>query len=101
MGCACFSSMRWQAALIVGHRLGKLGFSVLLFQDMPVIPTLSFITFLSDGGPLGLDESRHQARGVFGMLVGGRYLLCVCCFAISPRRMCEKFLLPAFWSGWR
>lgn len=93
-----FTGMRWQAALIGGIGLamsstaialqlmrnkgmnrnegGQLGFSVLLFQDMAVIPALSLIPFLSGGGGHG-DWMKISIKmaAFFGMLVGGRFLL--------------------------
>ncbi|CAK8740118.1 Glutathione-regulated potassium-efflux system protein KefC [Sodalis praecaptivus] len=94
-----FTSMRWQAALIGGIGLamsstaialqlmrdkgmnrnegGQLGFSVLLFQDMAVIPALSLIPFLSGGAGGHGDWMKIGIKlaAFFGMLVGGRYLL--------------------------
>ncbi|MGL9724564.1 glutathione-regulated potassium-efflux system protein KefB [Sodalis sp. (in: enterobacteria)] len=94
-----FTSMRWQAALIGGIGLamsstaialqlmrdkgmnrnegGQLGFSVLLFQDMAVIPALSLIPFLSGGAGGQGDWMKIGIKlaAFFGMLVGGRYLL--------------------------
>lgn len=91
-----FTSMRWQAELIGGIGLamsstaialqlmrdkgmnrnegGQLGFSVLLFQDMAVIPALSLIPFLS-GGHGDWMKIGIKLAAFFGMLVGGRYLL--------------------------
>lgn len=55
---------------------GQLGFSVLLFQDMAVIPALSLIPFLSGGGGHGdWMKIGIKLAAFFGMLVGGRYLL--------------------------
>ncbi len=56
---------------------GQLGFSVLLFQDMAVIPALAVIPFLSGagGGPSDWMMIGLKVAAFFVMLVGGRYLL--------------------------
>ncbi|TCV93633.1 glutathione-regulated potassium-efflux system protein KefB [Biostraticola tofi] len=56
---------------------GQLGFSVLLFQDMAVIPALSLIPLLASGGQEPSDWMRIGLKVIaFAvMLVGGRYLL--------------------------
>ncbi|WP_410013264.1 glutathione-regulated potassium-efflux system protein KefB [Sodalis sp. C49] len=56
---------------------GQLGFSVLLFQDMAVIPTLSLIPILAGGGSEPSDWMKigMKVAAFFIMLVGGRYLL--------------------------
>ncbi|GAA3576017.1 glutathione-regulated potassium-efflux system protein KefB [Gibbsiella greigii] len=94
----CLSRFSWQAAVIGGIGLamsstamalqlmrekgmnrnegGQLGFSVLLFQDMAVIPALALIPILVGGGTS--DDWQKIALKVAafaGMLIGGRYLL--------------------------
>ncbi|HEY0207892.1 glutathione-regulated potassium-efflux system protein KefB [Acerihabitans sp.] len=56
---------------------GQLGFSVLLFQDMAVIPALSLIPILAGGGgePSDWMKIGLKVAAFFVMLVGGRYLL--------------------------
>ncbi|WP_413736753.1 glutathione-regulated potassium-efflux system protein KefB [Sodalis sp. RH21] len=56
---------------------GQLGFSVLLFQDMAVIPALSLIPILAGGGgePSDWMKIAMKVAAFFIMLVGGRYLL--------------------------
>ncbi|QWA13783.1 glutathione-regulated potassium-efflux system protein KefB [Sodalis ligni] len=56
---------------------GQLGFSVLLFQDMAVIPALAVIPFLSGGSGVPSDWTKigMKVAAFFVMLVGGRYLL--------------------------
>ena len=56
---------------------GQLGFAVLLFQDMAVIPALALIPFLTGGGsgPSDWMKIGLKLAAFFGMLVGGRYLL--------------------------
>ncbi len=55
---------------------GQLGFSVLLFQDMAVIPALALIPLLAGGTASG-DWYRIALKiaAFAGMLLGGRYLL--------------------------
>ncbi|CCW31513.1 Glutathione-regulated potassium-efflux system protein kefB [Xenorhabdus nematophila F1] len=55
---------------------GQLGFSILLFQDMAVIPALAAIPFLA-GGTGSSDWYRIGLKiaAFAGMLLGGRYLL--------------------------
>ncbi|MDX7986266.1 glutathione-regulated potassium-efflux system protein KefB [Xenorhabdus sp. 12] len=59
-----------------GNEGGKLGFSVLLFQDMAVIPALAVIPLLA-GGVGSSDWYRIVLKiaAFAGMLLGGRYLL--------------------------
>ncbi|CFW61073.1 TPA: glutathione-regulated potassium-efflux system protein KefB [Yersinia enterocolitica] len=56
---------------------GQLGFSVLLFQDMAVIPALALIPILAGGGGETNDWVRigTKVAAFAGMLIGGRYLL--------------------------
>ncbi|AOM42034.1 glutathione-regulated potassium-efflux system protein KefB [Xenorhabdus hominickii] len=55
---------------------GQLGFSILLFQDMAVIPALAVIPLLA-GGAASNDWYRIGLKvlALVGMLLGGRYLL--------------------------
>ncbi|CNJ62501.1 glutathione-regulated potassium-efflux system protein KefB [Yersinia aldovae] len=94
-----FTQFSWQAAVIGGIGLamsstamalqlmrekgmnrnegGQLGFSVLLFQDMAVIPALALIPILAGGGGGANDWARIglKVAAFAGMLIGGRYLL--------------------------
>jgi len=94
-----FSHFAWQAALIGGIGLamsstamalqlmrekgmnrnegGQLGFSVLLFQDMAVIPALALIPILAGGNNGGNDwvGIGIKVAAFGGMLLGGRFLL--------------------------
>ncbi len=56
---------------------GQLGFSVLLFQDLAVIPALALVPLLAGNGDEHIDwvKAGFKALAFFGMLVGGRYLL--------------------------
>lgn len=94
----CLMNFSWQAAVIGGVGLamsstamslqlmkekgmtnnegGQLGFSILLFQDMAVIPALAMIPLLA-GGSGSSDWYRIGLKiaAFAGMLLGGRYLL--------------------------
>ncbi|NIG15546.1 glutathione-regulated potassium-efflux system protein KefB [Pantoea sp. Cy-640] len=56
---------------------GQLGFSVLLFQDLTVIPALALVPLLagSDSGHVDWLKVGMKVLAFAGMLVGGRYLL--------------------------
>ena len=93
------SDFSWQAAVIGGIGLamsstamalqlmrdkgmnrseaGQLGFSVLLFQDLAVIPALALVPLLagSDSGNIDWMKVGMKVLAFAGMLVGGRYLL--------------------------
>ncbi|KAA8727282.1 MAG: glutathione-regulated potassium-efflux system protein KefB [Ewingella americana] len=98
-GLLYLTDFAWQAALIGGIGLamsstamalqlmrdksmtrnegGQLGFAVLLFQDIAVIPALALIPLLA-GGPEGTNNWGMIGLKVLafaGMLIGGRFLL--------------------------
>jgi len=56
---------------------GQLGFSVLLFQDLAVIPALALVPLLagSDSGSVDWTKVGIKVLAFAGMLIGGRYLL--------------------------
>ncbi len=56
---------------------GQLGFSVLLFQDLAVIPALALVPLLagSDSGHTDWMKVGMKVLAFAGMLIGGRYLL--------------------------
>ncbi len=56
---------------------GQLGFSVLLFQDLAVIPVLALVPLLAGNADDHLDWTKVGLKVVAfaGMLIGGRYLL--------------------------
>ncbi|WP_312737311.1 glutathione-regulated potassium-efflux system protein KefB [Atlantibacter hermannii] len=56
---------------------GQLGFSVLLFQDLAVIPVLALVPLLAGNADEHLDWTKVGLKVVAfaGMLIGGRYLL--------------------------
>ena len=63
-----------------GHepqRRGQLGFSVLLFRDMAVIPALALILILAGAGGTSDDWAKIALKvaAFGGMLIGGRFLL--------------------------
>jgi len=98
-GLLMLTDFAWQAAVIGGIGLamsstamalqlmrdkgmnrseaGQLGFSVLLFQDLAVIPALALVPLLAGSGDDHFDWIKIGMKVVAfgGMLVGGRYLL--------------------------
>ena len=56
---------------------GQLGFSVLLFQDLAVIPALALVPLLAGNADEHLDWTKVALKvlAFAGMLIGGRYLL--------------------------
>ena len=98
-GLLWLTDFSWQAAIIGGIGLamsstamalqlmrdkgmnrnesGQLGFSVLLFQDLAVIPALALVPLLagSDSGHTDWIKVGMKVLAFAGMLVGGRYLL--------------------------
>ncbi|NEG67834.1 glutathione-regulated potassium-efflux system protein KefB [Pantoea agglomerans] len=98
-GLLWLTNFSWQAAIIGGIGLamsstamalqlmmdkgmnrseaGQLGFSVLLFQDIAVIPALALIPLLAgtDSGHIDWMKVGMKVLAFAGMLVGGRYLL--------------------------
>lgn len=98
-GALYLTHFSWQAALIGGIGLamsstaialqlmrekgmnrsesGQLGFSVLLFQDLAVIPALALIPVLSGAqGEIGTwSQVALKIAAIAGMLLGGRYLV--------------------------
>lgn len=98
-GLLWLSHFDWQAAVIGGIGLamsstamalqlmrdkgmnrseaGQLGFSVLLFQDLAVIPALALVPLLagSDSGNIDWMKFGMKVLAFAGMLIGGRYLL--------------------------
>ncbi|WP_391488757.1 glutathione-regulated potassium-efflux system protein KefB [Leclercia tamurae] len=59
------------------NETGQLGFSVLLFQDLAVIPALALVPLLAGSGDEHFDWMKigMKVLAFAGMLVGGRYLL--------------------------
>ncbi len=98
-GLLWLTDFSWQAAVIGGIGLamsstamalqlmrdkgmnrsesGQLGFSVLLFQDLAVIPALALVPLLagSDSGHVDWLKVGMKVLAFGGMLIGGRYLL--------------------------
>ncbi|WP_181965424.1 cation:proton antiporter domain-containing protein, partial [Klebsiella pneumoniae] len=56
---------------------GQLGFSVLLFQDLAVIPALALVPLLAGSADEHFDWMKigMKVLAFVGMLIGGRYLL--------------------------
>ncbi|HBZ15136.1 glutathione-regulated potassium-efflux system protein KefB [Pantoea sp. NPDC088449] len=98
-GLLWLTDFSWQAAVIGGIGLamsstamalqlmrdkgmnrsesGQLGFSVLLFQDLAVIPALALVPLLAGGDSGHVDWLKvgMKVLAFAGMLIGGRYLL--------------------------
>ncbi|VEB95120.1 NEM-activable K(+)/H(+) antiporter [Cedecea lapagei] len=98
-GLLMLTNFSWQAAVVGGIGLamsstamalqlmrdksmsrsesGQLGFSVLLFQDLAVIPALALVPLLAGNGDDHTDWIKVglKALAFIGMLLGGRYLL--------------------------
>ncbi len=98
-GLLMLTDFAWQAAVIGGIGLamsstamalqlmrdkgmnrseaGQLGFSVLLFQDLAVIPALALVPLLAGSGDDHFDWIKIGMKVIAfaGMLLGGRYLL--------------------------
>ncbi len=98
-GLLMLTQFSWQAAVVGGIGLamsstamalqlmrekgmnrsesGQLGFSVLLFQDLAVIPALALVPLLAGSGDDHFDWIKigMKVLAFAGMLIGGRYLL--------------------------
>ncbi|MCZ5545109.1 cation:proton antiporter, partial [Escherichia coli] len=59
------------------NEAGQLGFSVLLFQDLAVIPALALVPLLAGSGDDHFDWMKISMKvlAFAGMLIGGRFLL--------------------------
>ena len=98
-GLLMLTNFSWQAAVIGGiglamsstamalqlmrdkgmnrNEAGQLGFSVLLFQDLAVIPALALVPLLAGSGDDHFDWAKIAMKvlAFAGMLIGGRFLL--------------------------
>ncbi|MCK7072574.1 glutathione-regulated potassium-efflux system protein KefB [Enterobacter roggenkampii] len=98
-GLLMLTNFSWQAAVIGGiglamsstamalqlmrdkgmnrNEVGQLGFSVLLFQDLAVIPALALVPLLAGSGDDHFDWAKIAMKvlAFAGMLIGGRFLL--------------------------
>ncbi|MCK6956346.1 glutathione-regulated potassium-efflux system protein KefB [Enterobacter bugandensis] len=98
-GLLMLTNFSWQAAVIGGiglamsstamalqlmrdkgmnrNEAGQLGFSVLLFQDLAVIPALALVPLLAGSGDDHFDWAKISMKvlAFAGMLIGGRFLL--------------------------
>ncbi|MFC2193060.1 glutathione-regulated potassium-efflux system protein KefB [Enterobacter hormaechei] len=98
-GLLMLTQFSWQAAVIGGiglamsstamalqlmrdkgmnrNEAGQLGFSVLLFQDLVVIPALALVPLLAGSGDDHFDWMKISMKvlAFAGMLIGGRFLL--------------------------
>lgn len=93
------------------NEAGQLGFSVLLFQDLAVIPALALVPLLAGSGrrSFRLDEDLHEGAGFAGMLIGGRFLLRpvfrfiahpACARYSPPQRCCWCLARRCLWMRW-
>lgn len=57
--------------------MGRMSFSILLFQDLAVVPLLALVSYLADGGNTTISEFSllYGAAVIIGLLLMGRYLL--------------------------
>jgi monovalent cation:proton antiporter-2 (CPA2) family protein len=57
--------------------MGRMSFSILLFQDLAVVPLLALVSYLADGGSTTISEFSlfYGAAVIIGLLLTGRYLL--------------------------
>lgn len=93
----------------INSRHGTASFSILLMQDLAIVPLLAIVPILSQTGRLSSDVPMWQQFGtVVGMLmligVFGRYILPMTLDALSKRGNKEGFLLvvmmAVFLSAW-
>ena len=57
--------------------MGRMSFSILLFQDLAVVPLLALVSYLAGGGDTAISEFSllYGAAVIIGLLLTGRYLL--------------------------
>ncbi|HEY5971702.1 MAG TPA: monovalent cation:proton antiporter-2 (CPA2) family protein [Pseudoxanthomonas sp.] len=118
-GLALMADLQWKAALVVGLGLalsstavglqllgerkelatefGRLGFAILLFQDLVAIPLLAAIPLLGGAEAEGLNWlTRAKAIGAIALVVlGGRILLRHVFRVVARTRMPEVFTASA------
>lgn len=132
-GLLMLTDFAWQAAVVGGIGLamsstamalqlmrekgmnrsesGQLGFSVLLFQDLAVIPALALVPLLAGSADEHFDWMKigMKVLAFVGMLIGGRYLLrpvfrllqLLACGKCSPlRRCCWCWVPHCLWMRW-
>jgi monovalent cation:proton antiporter-2 (CPA2) family protein len=61
----------------ISTRMGRMSFSVLLFQDLAVVPLLALVSYLADDGSTTISEFSllYGVAVIIGLLLMGRYLL--------------------------
>ncbi len=77
---------------------GRTAFSVLLLQDLAVVPLLALVSLLEEGMPLGLSLGGSILEAILiitGMLLAGRYLLNPLLALIAASRNSEVFISAA------
>lgn len=116
-GLLMLTQFSWQAAVIGGiglamsstamalqlmrdkgmnrNEAGQLGFSVLLFQDLAVIPALALVPLLAGSGDDHFDWMKISMKvlAFAGMLIGGRFY-CVRYSGLLPHPACARYSPP-------
>ncbi|WP_111746470.1 monovalent cation:proton antiporter-2 (CPA2) family protein [Salinisphaera orenii] len=78
-------------------RHGRAGFSILLFQDLAVIPILAILPLLSVGQSQlsiigGLEKTGTATLVIVGLIIGGHYILKPVLRVVAATRMQEIFI---------
>lgn len=82
----------------IGTHHGRAAFSVLLMQDLAVVPLLMLLTMLSADTPLleGIEFAMLEAAlAIGGVIIVGRYLLSPALRLVASSRMAEVFTAAA------
>jgi monovalent cation:proton antiporter-2 (CPA2) family protein len=78
--------------------VGRISFSVLLLQDLAVVPLLAMVSLLSEGMPVGASLGAATAEAIIvigAMVFGGRFLLNPILDRIAASRNSELFVAAA------
>lgn len=77
---------------------GRSAFSVLLMQDLAVVPLMTLVSLLAGGGGLGISIGEAVVKAVLAIalvVIVGRYLLNPCLDRIAASRNSEVFIAAA------
>lgn len=77
---------------------GRSAFSVLLMQDLAVVPLMTLVSLLAGGGTLGVSIGQAMLNAMLAIalvVVAGRYLLNPCFDKIAASRNSEIFIAAA------
>lgn len=77
---------------------GRASFSILLFQDLAVIPLIAIMPMLGDrasGGDLDLTQTAFGALAIVGLILGGRLLLRPVMHIVAGAKIPELFTAMA------